>query len=132
MTIILNGGYYYLFGSKGTCCSGVNSTYHTVVGRSAGITGPYLDQNGTDLASGGGTTALTGVYPKVAAGGATTATTPGRRPSTSARSPLWRLARHRWPTRSGEQPPAEPQQRQVRGRLVSQHGGRRGRELGEL
>ena len=33
-TIILNGGYYYLFGSKGLCCSGVNSTYYTVVGRS--------------------------------------------------------------------------------------------------
>ncbi|QDN74302.1 family 43 glycosylhydrolase (plasmid) [Streptomyces sp. S1A1-7] len=69
-TIILNGGYYYLFGSKGTCCSGVNSTYYTVVGRSAAITGPYLDQNGTDMASGGGTSVLTGAYPKVAAGGA--------------------------------------------------------------
>lgn len=69
-TIILNGGYYYLFGSKGTCCSGVNSTYYTVVGRSTGITGPYLDQNGVDMASGGGTTVLAGAYPKVAAGGA--------------------------------------------------------------
>lgn len=69
-TIVLNGGYYYLFGSKGTCCSGVNSTYYTVVGRSTGITGPYLDQNGVDMASGGGTTVLAGAYPKVAAGGA--------------------------------------------------------------
>ena len=69
-TIVLNGGYYYLFGSKGTCCSGVNSTYYTVVGRSTRITGPYLDQNGTDMAAGGGTTVLTGAYPKVAAGGA--------------------------------------------------------------
>ncbi|WSQ13059.1 RICIN domain-containing protein [Streptomyces sp. NBC_01231] len=69
-TIILNGGYYYLFGSKGTCCSGVNSTYYTVVGRSTSITGPYLDQNGVDMASGGGTPVLAGAYPKVAAGGA--------------------------------------------------------------
>ncbi|MDT0484384.1 RICIN domain-containing protein [Streptomyces doebereineriae] len=69
-TIILNGGYYYLFGSKGTCCSGVNSTYYTVVGRSTSITGPYLDQNGVDMAAGGGTPVLAGAYPKVAAGGA--------------------------------------------------------------
>lgn len=68
-TIILNGGYYYLFGSKGSCCSGVNSTYYTVVGRSASITGPYLDKNGTNMASGGGSTVLTGASPKVAAGG---------------------------------------------------------------
>ncbi|MFF6805380.1 family 43 glycosylhydrolase [Streptomyces sp. NPDC012616] len=69
-TIIHNGGYYYLFGSKGWCCSGVNSTYYTVVGRSTGITGPYLDQSGTDMTSNGATTVLTGAYPKVAAGGA--------------------------------------------------------------
>ncbi len=68
-TIILNGGYYYLFGSKGSCCSGVNSTYYTVVGRSTSITGPYLDKNGTNMASGGGSTVLTGASPKVAAGG---------------------------------------------------------------
>jgi arabinan endo-1,5-alpha-L-arabinosidase len=68
-TIILNGGYYYLFGSKGTCCQGVNSTYYTVVGRSTSITGPYLDKNGTDMVNGGGTTVLTGVSPQVAAGG---------------------------------------------------------------
>ncbi|MGW1626693.1 RICIN domain-containing protein [Streptomyces sp. NPDC002172] len=69
-TIILNDGYYYLFGSKGLCCSGTNSTYYTVVGRSTSITGPYLDQNGVDMVSGGGTTVLAGAYPKVAAGGA--------------------------------------------------------------
>jgi arabinan endo-1,5-alpha-L-arabinosidase len=69
-TVILNGGYYYLFGSKGLCCSGVNSTYYTVVGRSTSITGPYLDQSGVDMVSGGGTVILTGANPKVAAGGA--------------------------------------------------------------
>jgi arabinan endo-1,5-alpha-L-arabinosidase len=68
-SIVLNGGYYYLFGSRGSCCSGVNSTYYTVVGRSASITGPYLDKNGTNMASGGGSTVLTGSSPKVAAGG---------------------------------------------------------------
>jgi arabinan endo-1,5-alpha-L-arabinosidase len=69
-TIILNGGYYYLFGSKGTCCNGTNSTYYTVVGRSTSLTGPYVDQNGTNLNSGGGTIVMRGAWPKVGAGGA--------------------------------------------------------------
>ena len=60
----------YLLGSRGLCCSGVNSTYYTVVGRSTSITGPYLDENGVDLNSGGGTTILTGAGTEVAAGGA--------------------------------------------------------------
>jgi arabinan endo-1,5-alpha-L-arabinosidase len=68
-TIILNGGYYYLFGSKGSCCSGVNSTYYTVVGRSSSLTGPYRDNNGVLMTSGGGSTVLTGASPRVAAGG---------------------------------------------------------------
>ncbi len=68
-TIMFNGGYYYLFGSKGGCCNGTNSTYYTTVGRSTSITGPYVDQAGTPLTSNGGTTVLTGMYPKVAAGG---------------------------------------------------------------
>ncbi|MFJ8024567.1 RICIN domain-containing protein [Streptomyces sp. NPDC096311] len=147
-TINLNGGYYYLFGSKETCCNGVNSTYYAVVGRSAGITGPYLDQNGTDMASGGGTTVLTGACPKVAAGGADAyddgsskflayhyydGNNSGQETLGIRQVTFWRrLARQRRPTRSGEQPPAEPQQNQVRGRLVPKHGGRRGRELGEL
>jgi arabinan endo-1,5-alpha-L-arabinosidase len=69
-TIVLNGGYYYLFGSKGTCCAGVNSTYYTVVGRSTSITGPYTDASGAALTSGGGTRVMGGVYPRVGAGGA--------------------------------------------------------------
>ncbi len=68
-TIIREKGYYYLFGSRGSCCSGVNSTYYTVVGRSTSITGPYLDKSGANMLSGGGTTVLTGASPKVAAGG---------------------------------------------------------------
>ena len=69
-TITQDGGYYYLFGSRGSCCVGVNSTYFTVVGRSKSISGPYLDRNGVDLASGGGTTVMRGKGTQVAAGGA--------------------------------------------------------------
>lgn len=69
VSIVQNGGYFYLFGSKGTCCSGTNSTYYTVVGRSASVTGPYLDQAGNNVASGAGTVALRGTWPRVAAGG---------------------------------------------------------------
>ena len=68
-SIVYSNGMYYLFGSRGTCCSGVNSTYYTVVGRSTTITGPYLDQAGVDLAAGGGTTVLTGFGSQIAAGG---------------------------------------------------------------
>jgi arabinan endo-1,5-alpha-L-arabinosidase len=68
-TLTYNSGYYYLFGSRGSCCSGVNSTYYTVVGRSTSITGPYLDRSGVNMANGGGTTILTGSSPQVAAGG---------------------------------------------------------------
>lgn len=55
-TIVRNGSYYYLFVSKGTCCDGANSTYHIEYGRSSSITGPYLDKNGVNMLSGGGTT----------------------------------------------------------------------------
>lgn len=50
--------HYYLFVNWGTCCRGVNSTYNIRVGRSAGITGPYLDKGGKDLLNGGGTLVL--------------------------------------------------------------------------
>ena len=44
--IYKRGGYYYLFGSIGSCCEGDNSTYQTVVGRSTSFTGPYTARNG--------------------------------------------------------------------------------------
>ncbi len=53
--IYQKNGYYYLFVNWGSCCSGVNSTYNVRVGRSAKITGPYLDAKGIDMATGGGT-----------------------------------------------------------------------------
>lgn len=43
------GGYYYYFGSVGTCCEGSASTYHVRVGRSSCITGPYADRSGRPL-----------------------------------------------------------------------------------
>ena len=53
--IIEKDGYYYLFVSFDFCCRGVNSTYHIMVGRSAEITGPYVDKDGNDMMVGGGT-----------------------------------------------------------------------------
>src|SRR5205823_486074 len=51
-------GYYYLFVNFGGCCSGVDSTYNIRVGRSASITGPYVDKNNVSMLSGGGTMLL--------------------------------------------------------------------------
>jgi arabinan endo-1,5-alpha-L-arabinosidase len=53
--IIYREGYYYLFVNHGSCCQGRNSTYNIRVGRSAKVTGPYLDRHGDDLAKGAGT-----------------------------------------------------------------------------
>jgi len=44
--IIKHDGYYYLFGSAGTCCEGLNSTYRLVVARSENLFGPYVDKAG--------------------------------------------------------------------------------------
>ena len=52
------GGFYYLFVNFGGCCSGVDSTYNIRVGRSASVTGPYLDKNGVSMIGGGGTMVL--------------------------------------------------------------------------
>lgn len=49
-----HGEYYYLFVNWGLCCRGTNSTYEIRVGRSPTIHGPYLDQDGRDLLTGGG------------------------------------------------------------------------------
>lgn len=58
--IFRHGGYYYLVVDWGSCCSGVNSTYNLRIGRSTSITGPYLDQNGVDMAANGGSLFLEG------------------------------------------------------------------------
>ena len=52
------GGNYYLFVNWGSCCNGPWTTdnYNIRVGRSTtGITGPYYDRSGNNMASGGGT-----------------------------------------------------------------------------
>jgi arabinan endo-1,5-alpha-L-arabinosidase len=39
--ITRDGGYYYLFVNRGSCCKGVNSTYYVEVQRATNIRGPY-------------------------------------------------------------------------------------------
>lgn len=56
--IVQRGGYYYLFASYDACCRGVDSTYNVRVGRSAAITGPYVDRDNRPLLEGGGTQLL--------------------------------------------------------------------------
>lgn len=52
--LIYRDGWYYLLGTHGTCCDGVNSTYNIVVGRSRSVEGPYIDNVGRDMIAGGG------------------------------------------------------------------------------
>jgi arabinan endo-1,5-alpha-L-arabinosidase len=52
--LIYRNGWYYLLGTHGTCCDGVNSTYNIVVGRSKSPEGPYIDNVGRDMYHGGG------------------------------------------------------------------------------
>jgi len=59
-TIIYRDGWYYLLGTHGTCCDGVNSTYNIVVGRSKNVTGPFLDNMGRDMVAGGGKMVIDG------------------------------------------------------------------------
>lgn len=60
--------YYYLFVNWGLCCRGTNSTYEIRVGRSRQITGPYLDKDGADLVTGGGSPFLSSVGPFIGPG----------------------------------------------------------------
>ena len=52
--IVPHGGDYYLFVSFDLCCRGTRSTYHTRVGRSRSVTGPYADKAGVLMTQGGG------------------------------------------------------------------------------
>lgn len=54
VALIQRDGTYYLFVNHGSCCKGINSTYHIRVGRSKAVTGPYLDRHGDDLVLGAG------------------------------------------------------------------------------
>jgi len=53
--IIHARGYYHLFVSWDRCCAGAASTYNMRYGRSANVTGPYLDKAGKPMTEGGGT-----------------------------------------------------------------------------
>jgi len=53
-----HGDFYYLFVNWGWCCRGLRSTYEIRVGRACTITGPYLDRDGKDLLTGGGSPLL--------------------------------------------------------------------------
>lgn len=51
--VIYRDGWYYYFGSSGTCCEGLRSTYHVRIGRSRDPLGPYVDSQGRALAGAG-------------------------------------------------------------------------------
>ena len=59
-TIIYRNGWYYLLGTHGTCCDGVNSTYNIVAGRSRSVTGPFVDNVGRDMLAGDGKMVIDG------------------------------------------------------------------------
>jgi len=52
--MMYHNGWYYLLGTHGTCCDGVNSTYNIVCGRSRNVTGPFIDNVGRTMIEGGG------------------------------------------------------------------------------
>ncbi|KAG9191362.1 arabinan endo-1,5-alpha-L-arabinosidase [Alternaria panax] len=56
--IVKSGSYYYLWVSFDRCCQAAASTYNIRVGRSTNVQGPYVDRNGVNMMSGGGTVVL--------------------------------------------------------------------------
>ena len=66
--LMYRNGWYYLLGTHGTCCDGVNSTYNIVVGRSRSVEGPYVDNIGRDLFHGGGRMVIAAGDRRVGAG----------------------------------------------------------------
>ena len=58
-TMMYRDGWYYLLGTHGTCCDGVNSTYNIVVGRSRNPKGPFIDNVGRSMIQGGGKSVIT-------------------------------------------------------------------------
>lgn len=66
--MVKRGGYYYMFVNWGGCCSGVDSTYNIRVGRSTSPTGPFVDRDGVNMLSGGGTLFLDDDGRKIAPG----------------------------------------------------------------
>ncbi len=58
-TMMYRDGWYYLLGTHGTCCDGVNSTYNIVVARSRNPRGPFIDNVGRSMIEGGGKSVIT-------------------------------------------------------------------------
>ncbi|HEX4156167.1 MAG TPA: family 43 glycosylhydrolase [Acidobacteriaceae bacterium] len=56
------GSYYYLFVSWDTCCAAdpTQDNYKIAMGRATSVHGPFVDENGVDMAAGGGTVLLEG------------------------------------------------------------------------
>ncbi|MBQ6044924.1 MAG: family 43 glycosylhydrolase [Bacteroidales bacterium] len=52
--MMYNNGWYYLLGTHGTCCDGVNATYNIICGRSKSPNGPFIDNVGRTMIEGGG------------------------------------------------------------------------------
>ena len=52
--MMYNNGWYYLLGTHGTCCDGVNATYNIICGRSKNPNGPFIDNVGRTMIEGGG------------------------------------------------------------------------------
>lgn len=50
--------YYYAFFNRGSCCSGITSTYRILMGRSTSPTGPFYDKDSVKTSSGGGSVFL--------------------------------------------------------------------------
>ena len=53
-TMIYHDGWYYLLGTRGSCCRGADSGYNIRVGRSKSPTGPFVDDQDVPLIKGGG------------------------------------------------------------------------------
>ena len=51
--VIYKDGWYYYFGSSGTCCEGLRSTYNVRVARSKNPLGPYVDSRDREIAGRG-------------------------------------------------------------------------------
>jgi arabinan endo-1,5-alpha-L-arabinosidase len=58
--VVARGGFYYLFASSGSCCTGPLSGYSVFAGRSPSALGPFVDREGNALTAGraGGTPVL--------------------------------------------------------------------------
>jgi arabinan endo-1,5-alpha-L-arabinosidase len=52
--MMYHDGWYYLLATHGSCCRGADSGYNIRMGRARKVTGPFLDNEVTDMIQGGG------------------------------------------------------------------------------